>query len=677
MKKIILIITAVIMGILPVSAYTVEENVTEMPVAKGVIHKNISTFTTEGWNNINILEIDLNEPGLSFKILKNNELSKRSTVGEFADNTENAVAAVNGDFFTSYTSGAAPEGMTVSDGKLLTTPSNDKSYVTFGTDKEGRLFADYFSFEIKVYSEKTGDMSGCLFYNKLAGAEYLKIYDRGFGEKSPGSMDDGYEVVVEDGVVTGVYSNKPGVEIPENGYVLHNSLRHSLFLSQNFQVGDKVRIEMTVTPDAENISEATGGGTLLLKDGKKTALTIKDGRNPVTAAGFNKKENILYLMTVDGRIKKSRGFTLSETADFLLNLGCTDGVSLDGGGSTSMAVKLPDDERSSYKNLSGGSRAVVNAVGILQESKPEGDLKYLKLSAEKTTIRENEALKLNVFAYDEYMNSLSTGEMKIRFSADKPGIFKEGSFYPGERGYVNIKATSGEITGELRIYVAEEKKPEDFVDRFFKAPEKEGYTVSFFGDNGNYNTLYTDIVTNIRNKLAASSDVAVFRQMPRGEIDSEVISLGRFSATENKYGAFIGINNSKGSVNSSDSSQWEKLDKFTEGIESENVFFMLASSYKSHDEDEKAVLIKRIREKLHGKNIFIISYGEDYSYEYDDGIRFITIKDIPHFNRENPFEALENTKYGRFTFAEDDISFEFVPFFEIAHEESDAEILRT
>src|SRR5581483_8544093 len=72
------------------------------------------------------------------------------------------------------------------------------------------------------------------------------------------------------------------------------------------------------------------------------------GRQPRTLVGWNAAGEA-WLVTVDGRQPDaSVGMTLAEAADFLLALGATDGLNLDGGGSTTFVddgavVNTPSD----------------------------------------------------------------------------------------------------------------------------------------------------------------------------------------------------------------------------------------------------------------------------------------------------------------------------------------------
>ena len=91
-----------------------------------------------------------------------------------------------------------------------------------------------------------------------------------------------------------------------------------------------------------------GGGPVLVKDSSKHITYTEEvfwesgvGLNnpdPRTAIGFTKNGHIIFLVA-DGRDPNwSIGVSLIELAEILINLGCVEGMNLDGGGSSQMAV---------------------------------------------------------------------------------------------------------------------------------------------------------------------------------------------------------------------------------------------------------------------------------------------------------------------------------------------------
>ncbi len=96
-----------------------------------------------------------------------------------------------------------------------------------------------------------------------------------------------------------------------------------------------------------NLLVGIGGAPTLLKNGQIN-LTYNeeimwgsgvglDNNDPRTAVGFTTNKHVI-LLTADGRQTNSQGVSLTELAQILLNLGCSDAMNLDGGGSTQMTI---------------------------------------------------------------------------------------------------------------------------------------------------------------------------------------------------------------------------------------------------------------------------------------------------------------------------------------------------
>jgi hypothetical protein len=103
-----------------------------------------------------------------------------------------------------------------------------------------------------------------------------------------------------------------------------------------------------------DVRESVGGSPILVKDGKRWFTDPGDnfttGRHPRSLVGWTPGGDVL-LVTVDGRQPEvSVGMTLYEATDLLIGLGATEGMNLDGGGSTTF--------------VQGG--AVVNKVSDVQ-----------------------------------------------------------------------------------------------------------------------------------------------------------------------------------------------------------------------------------------------------------------------------------------------------------------------
>jgi hypothetical protein len=92
------------------------------------------------------------------------------------------------------------------------------------------------------------------------------------------------------------------------------------------------------------LANASGGSRIIVRDGHRTIEGPHSDnlllRHPRTAACTNAREWIFIV--VDGRQPQlSMGMTLEELGDYMVSLGCTEAINLDGGGSALMAVAFP------------------------------------------------------------------------------------------------------------------------------------------------------------------------------------------------------------------------------------------------------------------------------------------------------------------------------------------------
>ncbi len=89
--------------------------------------------------------------------------------------------------------------------------------------------------------------------------------------------------------------------------------------------------------------------------------------HPRTFVGMT-EDGILLLVTVDGRQSHSKGATMENAAELMASLGCYMAVSLDGGGSTTMAVKTANGfEVKNSPSDANGPRTVRNSVLIVKK----------------------------------------------------------------------------------------------------------------------------------------------------------------------------------------------------------------------------------------------------------------------------------------------------------------------
>lgn len=92
---------------------------------------------------------------------------------------------------------------------------------------------------------------------------------------------------------------------------------------------------------------ATGGGPVLVQNGEiaianneelKFAGKAINDKHPRSAMGYTKDGKLIFLV-IEGRFpNKAEGATLTQTAQMLKQIGCEEGLNLDGGGSSCLLV---------------------------------------------------------------------------------------------------------------------------------------------------------------------------------------------------------------------------------------------------------------------------------------------------------------------------------------------------
>ncbi len=122
----------------------------------------------------------------------------------------------------------------------------------------------------------------------------------------------------------------------------------------------------------DDIENAVGGFFMILKDGQfqdDVSDFRKSVRNPQSAAGLSSDGRFLYLLAVDGRLPFSVGATEKETAQILQQFGAQDALIFDGGGSSSLVLKYPDEKFRTantpvHMGIRGYERAAATCLGI-------------------------------------------------------------------------------------------------------------------------------------------------------------------------------------------------------------------------------------------------------------------------------------------------------------------------
>lgn len=436
-------------------------------ITSGVTQDTIERYTQLGWQKINVLTADLNDPNVHIDALTNGEtiqtpLSTTDHMKEWG-----AIGGINGSFFL----GTDQPGMQNLIGPMLQSQNIKTADATFNLDKDNMAtFAidetrsgtiDYWKADIRIVAANGESISVARYNEPYYGYSDFTVIDRKWTNISIGTRNGYYpdlaEMVVEDGLVKEIRVNMPSVEIPLNGYVVVTRKDNTPLILDNFNVGDPVQFEIETTPNWVGMKMAVSGGGTVLIDGAipETFTHEVAGRHPRTAVGASQDGKTIYMMVVDGRQSNSIGMTTKETAEFMLEIGAYNALMMDGGGSTTIASREPGSSNIKVQNSpsDGVQRRIPNAIGVFSLA-PPSPLSGLYIDADDANVFINTTRQFSVKGYDEYFNPVIINPDEVSWEiTGVEGSFKDNELTPASAGLAKVIATVDNISAEVDINV--------------------------------------------------------------------------------------------------------------------------------------------------------------------------------------------------------------------------------
>jgi exopolysaccharide biosynthesis protein len=363
-------------------------------IVKGLTYE---TFVNKADSiSANILEINLKENNFVIDAIKADDKMKArektsSMLNRFDQRDEDALAAVNADFFNIHT--GENENNLVINGEIAKgVEITDSPYDTFNNIHS--QFAITFNNKPAIDRFKFTGFLLCAnkslkinTINSEADSNAIILYNRYQGESTPETSMDWK---IEEVEITPIDQNGDtlvclkahktfkagGNSIPQKGFIL--SINNSMIKTFNntFANKDTLKLILEFLPRLKKMRTLVGGWPRIIRDGKNIAPYIdslegtfykfSEVKHPRTGIGFSKDSTIIYLVTVDGRQESMSGMTLNEFADFMLSLGVYQALNLDGGGSTTMVI---NGEVVNSPSDSTGERKVGNCIVVSIRSK--------------------------------------------------------------------------------------------------------------------------------------------------------------------------------------------------------------------------------------------------------------------------------------------------------------------
>jgi len=381
------------------------------------------------------------------------------------------IGGINGDFYN--TSNGVPIGLMIKDGRLIS--NNASKWGAIGFRKDGSVVIGYPGIQIKaLLNDGEFDIAN---FNKAQGDWGPYMYTSDFGPNT-GSTVPSLEVVVDInvgkpelgnmmlGIVSSVNTDAKATPIGQNQVVL--SARHGKngeYVLSQLKVGDAIGFTFS-DPEGKwlDVQQAVGGEKILLHNGEIPADIPSSDVNPYTAVGVKANGEVVFLQ-VDGRKdSNSVGISSMDAARFLKDMGCIDAISLDGGGSSTIAARMPGDVSPKVINSpsDGSQRANSNSLLLVSRqaikvNSGQGNLslqlKLLHIYPGKIYMLPGSTTNFSVKGTDEYFFPVRVPE-EVEWKASGGRIQENGEYTaPDTPGTYQITASSSQAKGSATVEV--------------------------------------------------------------------------------------------------------------------------------------------------------------------------------------------------------------------------------
>lgn len=410
---------------------------------------------------------DLTNPYVEMRSIKaGNKLAAVATVTSMAKSKDKEgaryFAGVNADFFGN----SQPIGTTVVDREVYYTIDN--GWNQWAIDANNVPFIGTITLSGKVTKD---DVSNPITaFNVGRGENHMIIYTPKFGSNTK-TNQYGTEAIltpvdkpllVGETVkmkVTGTPSSTGSLAIPAGSYVLSGHGTSREFVAA---LADGDEIEVTVNFKKEDGTEfaptqVSGGLPIILSDGKVTdtqgAIDHLTALNPRTAIGHDATKTKLVMLVVDGRSTISQGCVSRVLADIMREVGCTEALNFDGGGSSILYTR---DLGTRNVPSEGTERAVTNAVFAVATSPTDNNIASIEFAMASKDLPQHSYFKPTIFGFNKYGSLVSTDLKGFTLSCDEElgTVSEDGTtLLISGTGCHNLTAKYGDLTVTVPISV--------------------------------------------------------------------------------------------------------------------------------------------------------------------------------------------------------------------------------
>src|SRR3990172_2684545 len=424
-----------------------------------------------GGDGVNLVEVDQSDPAIFFEAsLSNGRVTglERTSSQAISRSVEGhrVIAAINGDVWAGFSNDMedAPNGLHVEAGELGTARTTGRPPLGGGPDGRPILGSPLVSIMLGTTSAGQFVINRV---NQLRRAGDVVLYTPHFDSRTS-SAASGIDVVISglalplrpSGTWTGFVST---VRPAEGGWPIDpGTVVVTVPASSTLGTllpGEPVTLSTTITPGWESIQQAVGGREWIIRDGVVSITPHPPSADEIharSAIGLT-ADGRMILATVGGREVGGRaGVLLSELAELILERGAVSAINLDGGGSSSLAIRRAGTDGPVLVNRpsDGFERPVTNSIQVIS-SMPTGPLSVLNVQPGSRSVYRNSTIDFKVSGMDAGYNPvpLASGQVSWSLSAPIGTIDADGHFVATDPGTGQVVVTADGVTGTAPITV--------------------------------------------------------------------------------------------------------------------------------------------------------------------------------------------------------------------------------